>query len=134
MIITRLSFSKRSHSWPSAVYIQLAYKTIAKLNGDLVLVEVSFSCGGKIFEISSTNIQIEIIIIIIKGTLINRKTVLTAGHCILREFDYDYVNNTYKIKVVPNVYYPKLSMIYKVYLGADATIRFIKIKKKIKKS
>lgn len=49
---------------------------------------------------------------------------MTAGHCVLREFDYDYVNNTYKIKVVPNEYYPKLSMIYKVYIGADATIRF----------
>lgn len=54
----------------------------------------------------------------------NRKTVLTAGHCILREFDYDYVNKTYKIKVVPNAFYPKLSMMYQVYLGADSIIRF----------
>ena len=83
------------------------------------------------------------------GTLINRKTVLTAGlftffsffklscsfvcdefdidvnnqgHCLLREYDYDYLNGTYKIKVVPNMFYPTYESIFTVYVGADRII------------
>lgn len=52
LIYALLLFSKRPHSWPSAVYINLAYKTMAKLDGDSVLVEVSFSCGGKLQKMS----------------------------------------------------------------------------------
>ena len=47
MLKIKSANKKRSHSWPSAVYISLEYKTIANLDGDSVLVQVSYSCGGK---------------------------------------------------------------------------------------
>ena len=40
----------------------------------------------------------------------------------LREYDYDYLNGTYKIKVVPNMFYPTYESIFTVYVGADRII------------
>ena len=51
------------------------------------------------------------------GTLINRKTVLTAAHCNPTEFDYDYKGNTYTFDIVVNQYYPTLASMFTVYLG-----------------
>lgn len=71
------------------------------LGGDELMVSYEFSCGG---------------------SLIDRKTVLTAGHCIMNEFRYRYRNATYTIGVEVNEFHPNLGSIYKVFLGADKYI------------
>jgi hypothetical protein len=48
--------------------------------------------------------------------------VLTAGHCILKNFDYNYGNTSYNIPVVPNEFYPTYGSIYQVFLGAHGNI------------
>lgn len=42
---------------------------------------------------------------------------MSAAHCIIEEFDYDYKGETYSIKVKPNKYYPTVESMYNVYLG-----------------
>lgn len=51
------------------------------------------------------------------GTLIDRKTVITAAHCIIKERTFDYNGQRYNITVEPNTYYPTYESMYKVFLG-----------------
>lgn len=55
---------------------------------------------------------------ILGGTLINHQTILTAGHCIYREFTYDFEGKTYTIPVEPNEYFKTWESMFVVYLGA----------------
>ena len=91
----------KPHSWPSAVFIQASYQTVVDLGNDELMIERKYFCGG---------------------SLIDRKTVLTAGHCILKQFDYKYGNVTYTISVEENEFNPTIGSIYKVFLGADKFI------------
>lgn len=84
------------HSWPASAYIRINYKKDIQIGMEQFTETFSFACGG---------------------TLINRRTVLTAGHCIQSEVEFEYQGMTYKTPVVPNKYYPTLSSMYKVYLG-----------------
>ena len=84
------------NSWPAQVLVMSNYKTNVVLEGQPVMIEISFMCGG---------------------TLVNRKTVLTAGHCVVQTFDYDFRGSTYTIKVSTNQYYPTLESMYRIYIG-----------------
>lgn len=53
------------------------------------------------------------------GNLINRRTVITAAHCIFTKITKDYNGILYTFNVTENVYFPTIESIYKVYLGAD---------------
>lgn len=73
------------YSWPSTALIYFTYRTSDSIS-------VSYICGG---------------------SLIDRLTILTAAHCIIKTI---YLQNR-EIKVVPNEYYPTIESMYKVYLG-----------------
>lgn len=58
------------------------------------------------------------------GTIINRKTVITAAHCILETFEYRYGNKSYLINVTENSFYPTIGSLYTVYVGVDKIITY----------
>lgn len=84
------------HSWPFMVLVEINYKFYVKLGNKSLIDSISYLCGG---------------------TLIDRKTVLTAGHCILESIDYS--GQTIYLK--PNRFYPTVGSMYTVYLGIHNT-------------
>ena len=42
---------------------------------------------------------------------------MTAAHCIIKEFEYEYENQTYQQTVERNSFYPTEESMYKIYLG-----------------
>ncbi|CAF0947204.1 unnamed protein product [Brachionus calyciflorus] len=89
-----------ANSWPSLVSIKFNYKFYVTIQNNVYEFKQSSSCGG---------------------TLINRKTVLTAGHCFLTEVTYSYDGRTYFYTVVPNELYPTFESMYTVYIGLHST-------------
>ena len=83
-------------SWPAQVLIISNYKTNVILDDQSVTIDITFMCGG---------------------TLVNRKTVMTAGHCVVQTFDYNYKGRLYTIKVDTNQYYPTYESMYRIYVG-----------------
>ncbi len=51
------------------------------------------------------------------GTLINRKTILTAAHCNVESFDYEHEGRVYDIPVELNSFYPTRESMFNVYVG-----------------
>lgn len=51
------------------------------------------------------------------GTLIDRRTILTAAHCIVEQINFVLNSAEYPFNVAPNIYYPTIESMYKVYLG-----------------
>lgn len=84
------------HSWPSSAYIVFSYESHVKVLDEVVHIERHFICSG---------------------TLINRNTVLTAAHCIVKEIEFTYESAHYSLTVTPNMFYPTFESMISVYLG-----------------
>ncbi len=86
-------------SWPFTAYIIQSYKGRYKISNKDYIISYSWTCGA---------------------TLINPKTLLTAGHCIhFRYFEHldQQTNLVYLLKIEPNEWYPTLESTIDVYLG-----------------
>ena len=53
------------------------------------------------------------------ATLINRRTLLTAAHCIVKNLEFEIEGKSYPIKVKPNKYFRTLESMYNVLLGVQ---------------
>ncbi len=51
--------------------------------------------------------------------MINKRSVMTAAHCIVNDFDYAYGGKSYKITLTLNKYYPTWGSMYTVYAGVN---------------
>ena len=83
-------------SWPSLVLVEVMYKADVLIESSVINVDVAFLCAG---------------------SLIDRTTLVTAAHCIIRDFVYQFNDNLYTIPVEPNKYYPTVESMFKVYVG-----------------
>lgn len=84
------------YSWPSQALVVIRYRTDINFGGKNYSVTQTFRCSG---------------------TLINSKTVVTAGHCIVKTFYYQISGYVIPISVTPNQYYQTIGSMYTVYLG-----------------
>ena len=88
------------HSWPSSTFIRFKYRTNWYVGERLIREDREYVCGG---------------------FLVDRGTVVTAAHCIADEVSVEVDSKAVNIKVVPNIYFPTVGSMYKVYLGLHST-------------
>ena len=86
------------YSWPSMIYLTFSYRRTVDIgDGKATIYTFNSFCGG---------------------TIIDRKTILTAGHCIIDTVDYTDINGNYQtVPVETNSYNPTIGSMYSVYVG-----------------
>lgn len=84
------------NSLKKSYFLKYSNKTINISQDETVNIDVKFQCAA---------------------TLIDRETLITAAHCIVKSFEYEIQNEYYMIDVETNKYYPTLESMYKIYLG-----------------
>lgn len=85
-----------SHSWPSIAYVLFKYKKDIIIGSSKYTYSFTAACGG---------------------TLIDRRTIITAGHCIQTSVNYKYGSQSFTTAVTNNSYYPTYGSMFNVYLG-----------------
>ena len=85
-----------SHSWPSIAYVLFKYKKDIIIGSSKYTYSFTAACGG---------------------TLIDRRTIITAGHCIQTSVNYKYGSQYFATAVTNNSYYPTYGSMFNVYLG-----------------
>ncbi len=84
-------------SWPSMVYITFDYSTVVTIaDGVSLQISKTESCSG---------------------ILIDKKNILTAGHCLIDSISYEYLGFQYNYTIPEGNKYPTKESSYKVYLG-----------------
>ncbi|CAF0991079.1 unnamed protein product [Brachionus calyciflorus] len=93
------------YSWPATGIIEFMYTTLAKVSHQKVLVYNYDACGA---------------------VLINRKTALTAAHCIKTDFSFtSWASRTNTmINVTFNNFHPTLESIYSLYFGINKFVYY----------
>ena len=86
-------------TWPAAVMLSFEYTDYLRLNGSWFFLNRKMSCGA---------------------TLINRRTILTAGHCIIESINVIFRGSPYTIKIVPNYYSTTYAEMYYAYINAQS--------------
>ncbi|RNA36846.1 secreted salivary gland [Brachionus plicatilis] len=86
-----------NNSWPASVHFIFDYVNYLRINGSWVYLSRRLACGA---------------------TLINRRTILTAAHCIIEKIDFVHNGAPYSIDVTLNTYRISWSEMYKVYLDS----------------
>ena len=89
-----------SHSWPSVALVDFFYLTdffVPELK-KRVTKSYSSRCGA---------------------TLIDKRTLLTAAHCLVDKVTFEVAGKNYTVKVEPNKYFKTLESMFTVFLGVQ---------------
>lgn len=84
-----------NNTWPASVHLIFDYANYFRVNGSWIYLTRRISCGA---------------------TLINRRTIITAAHCIIDKIDFVHNGAPYSIKVELNTYRSTWSELYRVYI------------------
>ena len=89
-----------NQSWPAQVYLRTSYENLYYFDDYNItdLITQSSGCAG---------------------TLIDRTTVLTAAHCLIKKFDLNLGGIIYSLDVELNEKYPTYESMLTVYLGIN---------------
>lgn len=93
-----------TYSYPATVLVSFSYSTSITINNNTYLPSFIAACFG---------------------TLINRRTVMTAASCLPSSLPFSpsgYGNDSINIPVVLDDFYPDLQSIYSVYVGVNKYI------------
>lgn len=84
-----------------------------------ITLSQQFLCGGTLINRDTgklLNITYIFTIASIRLT-VNFFLVMSAGHCVMKKLDFDFMGDYYSVDVKPNANYPTEGSYYTIYLG-----------------